>query len=168
MYEDYDNSRKGVAAMAANQYEEDDNYEEQDNGPAELRKALKKAQKEREAIEAELNKMRQDLRSRQVKDVLASKGVPDKLAKLIPSDIDTPEQIDSWLSEYSDVFGIQKQEEAVQPTVDEETINANQRINQSTSTAQIPSSDGNAYQKLMGAKTKEELDQMIFGQSLGR
>jgi len=99
---------------------------------------------------------------------LASKGVPDKLAKLIPSDIDTPEQIDSWLSEYSDVFGIQKQEESVQPTVDEETINANQRINQSTSTAQIPSSDGNAYQKLMGAKTKEELDQMIFGQSLGR
>ena len=62
----------------------------------------------------------------------------------------------------------QKQEEAVQPTVDEETINANQRINQSTSTAQVPSSDGNAYQKLMGAKTKEELDQMIFGQSLGR
>jgi hypothetical protein len=168
VYEDYDNSRKGVAAMAANQYEEDDIYEEQDNGPAELRKALKKAQKEREAIEAELNKMRSDLRARQVKDVLASKGVPDKLAKLIPSDIDTPEQIDSWLSEYSDVFGLQKQEEAVQPTVDEETINANQRINQSTSTAQIPSSDGNAYQKLMGAKTKEELDQMIFGQSLGR
>ncbi len=154
--------------MAANQYEYEDDYEEQDNGPAELRKALKKAQKEREAIEAELNKMRSELRARSVKDVLASKGVPDKLAKLIPSDIDTPEQIDSWLSEYSDVFGIQKQEEAVQPTVDEETINANQRINQSTSTAQIPSSDGNAYQKLMGAKTKEELDQMIFGQSLGR
>ena len=155
--------------MAANQYEEDDNYEEQDNGPAELRKALKKAQKEREAIEAELNKMRSELRARSVKDVLASKGVPDKLAKLIPSDVDTPEQIDSWLTEYSDVFGLQaKQEEPVQPTVDEETVKANQRINQSTSTAQIPSADGNSYQKLMGAKTKEELDQMIFGQSLGR
>jgi len=158
-----------VAAMAANQYEEDDNYEEQDNGPAELRKALKKAQKEREAIEAELNKMRSELRARSVKDVLASKGVPDKLAKLIPSDVDSPEQIDSWLTEYSDVFGLQaKQEESVEPTVDEETVKANQRINQSTSTAQIPSADGNAYQKLMGAKTKEELDQMIFGQSLGR
>ena len=155
--------------MAANQYEEDDNYEQQDNGPAELRKALKKAQKEREAIEAELNKMRSELRARSVKDVLASKGVPDKLAKLIPSDVDTPEQIDSWLTEYSDVFGLQaKQEQSVEPTVDEETIVANQRINQSTSTAQIPSADGNAYQKLMGAKTKEELDQMIFGQSLGR
>jgi hypothetical protein len=67
------------------------------------------------------------------------------------------------------VFGLQaKQEESAQPAVDDETIIANQRINQSTSTAQVPSADGNAYQKLMGAKTKEELDQMIFGQSLGR
>ena len=90
----------------ANQYEYEDDYEEQDNGPAELRKALKKAQKEREAIEAELNKLRSDMRSRSVKDVLASKGVPDKLAKLIPSDVDTPEQIDAWLNEYSDVFGL--------------------------------------------------------------
>jgi predicted ATP-dependent protease len=158
-----------VAAMAANQYEYEDDYEEQDNGPAELRKALKKAQKEREAIEAELTKMRSELRARSVKDVLASKGVPDKLAKLIPSDVDTPEQIDSWLTEYSDVFGLQaKQEESVEPTVDEETIKSNQRINQSTSTAQIPSGEQNAYQKVMGAKSKEELDQMIFGQSLGR
>ncbi len=113
--------------------------------------------------------MRSELRARSVKDVLASKGVPDKLAKLIPSDIDTPEQIDSWLTEYSDVFGLQaKQEQSVQPAVDEETVKANQRINQRTSTAQIPSADGNAYQKLMGAKSKDELDQMIFGQSLGR
>jgi hypothetical protein len=169
VYEDYDNSRKGVAAMAANQYEYEDEIEEQqDNGPAELRKALKKAQKEREAIEAELNKMRSDMRARQVKDVLASKGVPDKLAKLIPSDVDTPEQIDSWLSEYSDVFGIQRQEEAVQPTVDEETVKANQRINQSTSTAQVPSGETSAHQKLLQAKSKEELDQILFGQSLGR
>jgi len=93
--------------MAANQYEYEDEVEEQDNAPADLRRALKKAQKEREAIEAELNKMRSEMRARSVKDVLASKGVPDKLAKLIPSDIDTPEQIDSWLSEYSDVFGLQ-------------------------------------------------------------
>jgi len=74
----------------ANQYEYEDDYEEQDNGPAELRKALKKAQKEREAIEAELSQLRSDMRSRSVKDVLASKGVPDKLAKLIPSDMNTP------------------------------------------------------------------------------
>ena len=151
----------------ANQYEYEDEIEEQDNGPAELRKALKKAQKEREAIEAELNKMRSEMRSRSVKDVLASKGVPDKLAKLIPSDVDTPEQMDAWLNEYSDVFGI-KQDEPVQPAVDEETINANQRINNVTSTAQNPSGEQTQHQKVMAAKTKDELDQLLFGQSLGR
>ena len=151
----------------ANQYEYEDEYEEQDNGPAELRKALKKAQKEREAIEAELSQLRSDMRSRSVKDVLASKGVSDKLAKLIPGDVNTPEQIDAWLSEYSDVFGI-KQEESAQPAVDEETINANQRINNVTSTAQNPSGEQTQHQKVMSAKTKDELDQLLFGQSLGR
>ena len=151
----------------ANQYEYEDETEEQDNGPAELRKALKKAQKEREPIEAELKQMRSDMRSRSVKDVLASKGVSDKLAKLIPSDVNTPEQIDAWLNEYSDVFGI-KQEESAQPAVDEETINANQRINNVTSTAQNPSGEQSQHQKVMAAKTKDELDQLLFGQSLGR
>jgi hypothetical protein len=91
----------------------------------------------------------------------------DKLAKLIPSDVNTPEQIDAWLNEYSDVFGI-KPDESVQPAVDEETINANQRINNVTSTAQNPSGEQTQHQKVMAAKTKEELDQLLFGQSLGR
>lgn len=157
--------------MAANQYDYEDDYEEQDSGPAELRKALKKAQKEREALEAELNQIRKDLKSRTVKEVLESKGVPTKLAKLIPSDVDTPEQIDAWLTEYSDVFGIQgekSQEETAQPNVDEETIRASQRINQTTSTAQTPSGDESIHQKLLAAGSKEELDRMIFGQSIGR
>lgn len=155
--------------MAANQYDYEDDYEEQDSGPAELRKALKKAQKEREALEAELNQIRKDLKSRTVKEVLESKGVPTKLAKLIPSDIDSPEQIDAWLNEYSDVFGLQSnQEEPAQPNVDSETIRASQRINQTTSTAQTPSGDESIHQKLLAAGSKEELDRMIFGQSIGR
>ncbi len=155
--------------MAANQYEDEYDNEEHENAPADLRRALKKAQKEREAIEAELQKMRSELRSRSVKDVLEQKGVPSKLAKLIPSDIDTPEQIDAWLSEYADVFGVQiKQEQSAQPTVDDETIRDNQRINNVTSTAQNPSGELNAHQKVLAAKSKEELDQLLFGQSLGR
>jgi hypothetical protein len=156
--------------MAANQYDYEDEYEDQDNGPADLRKALKKAQKEREALEAELGQMRKDLKSRTVKEVLESKGVPAKLAKLIPSDVDSPEQIDAWLNEYSDVFGLQtqNQEELAQPNVDEETIRSSQRINNTTATAQTPSGEENTYQKVMAATSKDELDKMIFGSSLGR
>jgi hypothetical protein len=81
--------------------------------------------------------------------------------------VNTPEQIDAWLNEYSDVFGI-KQDEPVQPAVDEETIRNNQRINNVTSTAQNPSGEQTQHQKVMAAKTKDELDQLLFGQSLGR
>lgn len=155
--------------MTANQYDYEDDNEDQDNGPADLRKALKKAQKEREALEAELGQMRKDLKSRTVKEVLESKGVPAKLAKLIPSDVDSPEQIDAWLNEYSDVFGLQNnQEEPAQPNVDEETIRANQRINNTTSTAQTPSNNESVHQKLLAANSRDELDQMIFGSSIGR
>ncbi len=79
----------------------------------------------------------------------------------------TQEQIDAWLNEYSDVFGIQ-QPESVQPSVDEETVRDNQRINNVTSTAQNPSGEQTQHQKVMAAKTKDELDQLLFGQSLGR
>jgi hypothetical protein len=155
--------------MAANQYDYEDEYEDQDNGPADLRKALKKAQKEREALEVELNQMRKDLKSRTVKEVLESKGVPAKLAKLIPSDVDSPEQIDAWLNEYSDVFGLRNnQEEPAQPNVDEETIRASQRINQTTSTAQTPSGEDSVHQRLLAAGSRDELDKMIFGSSTGR
>ena len=138
----------------ANQYEDDD-YEVEDNGPAELRKALKKAQKEREAIEAELSKLRGDLRSRNVKDVLASKGVNAKLAKLIPSDITAPEEIDAWLAEYSDVFGTPIQ--SAEP-VNSADIESAKRIDASTATAQTPQSNEDMYAKLMSAKNLEELN----------
>lgn len=141
--------------MAANQYEYEDDYEEQDNGPAELRKALKKAQKEREALETELNKMRTEVRSRTVKDVLTSKGVSPKLAKLIPGDITAPEEIDAWLAEYSDVFGTPVQ--SAEP-VNSADIESAKRIDAATSTASTPQSNEDMYAKLMSAKSLEELN----------
>jgi hypothetical protein len=123
----------------ANQYEDDDfdDIEEttDQNGPANLRKALKRAEKEKKELAEQLAAIQIDLRSRSVKEVLATKGVPDKVAKFIPGDVTTPEQIDSWLTENSDVFGFSKTEEAVQ--ADEETqanVASYQRINAATAT----------------------------------
>ena len=100
----------------ANQYEDDeddfDATEETQNadGPANLRKALKRAEKEKKDLAEQLAKIQSDLRSRSVKEVLASKGVSDKIAKFIPGDIETHEQVDAWLTENADVFGFQKAE----------------------------------------------------------
>jgi hypothetical protein len=148
----------------ANQYDEDDDFdtveETQDqNGPANLRKALKRAEKEKKELADQLTAIQSDLRSRSVKEVLASKGVPDKVAKFIPGDISTPEQIDSWLEENSDVFGFQKTEEVAQ--ADEETkanVASYQRINAATQNANTPSRDQDLMSKVTGAKSLDELN----------
>ena len=147
----------------ANQYEDDDFDEIEDvqdqNGPANLRKALKRAEKEKKELAEQLSAIQSDLRSRSVKEVLATKGVPDKVAKFIPSDISTPEQIDSWLTENADVFGFSKTEEAVQ--ADEETqanVTSYQRINAATQNAGTPSRDQDLAAKLAGVKTLDELN----------
>ena len=147
----------------ANQYEDDDfdDVEEtQDqNGPANLRKALKRAEKEKKDLTEQLAAIQSDLRSRSVKEVLATKGVPDKVAKFIPGDVTTPEQIDSWLTENADVFGFSKTEAAVQ--ADEETqanVASYQRINAATQNANTPSRDQDLAAKLAGVKSLEELN----------
>ena len=151
----------------ANQYDdEDDDFtpdEQQSNdGPANLRKALKRAEKEKKELADQLAAIQSDLRSRSVKDVLAQKGVPDKVAKFIPGDVSTPEQIDAWLDENSDVFGFTKPEATAQ--ADEETqqnVRSYQRINAATQNANTPSRNEDVIAKLNSkALTKEDLDSM--------
>ena len=148
----------------ANQYEDDEDdfvneTAESDNGPANLRKALKRAEKEKKDLADQLAQIQADLRSRSVKDVLANKGVPEKVAKFIPSDISTPEAIDSWLSENADIFGFQTAGEAASKS---EEVQANQvayqRINAATQNATTPPRDQEIAAKIAGAKSVEELN----------
>jgi len=147
----------------ANQYEDDDFDEVEEtqevNAPANLRKALKRAEKEKKDLAEQLAAIQSDLRQRSVKEVLAQKGVPDKVAKFIPGDISTPEQVDAWLNENADVFGFAKSEETAQ--ADEETkanVAAYQRINAATQNANTPSRDQDLMSKVTGAKTIDELN----------
>lgn len=157
----------------ANQYEEDDFDEVEDtqdtNGPANLRKALKRAEKEKKELTEQLTAIQSDLRSRSVKDVLASKGAPDKLAKFIPGDVSTPEQIDAWLEENADIFGFSKPAESAE--ADDETkanVVSYQRINAATQNATTPTRDADLASKLnSNALTKADLDAMT-GNIAGR
>ena len=149
----------------ANQYEddEDDVYTDdqtQSDGPANLRKALKRAEKEKKELAEQLASIQSDLRSRSVKDVLATKGVPDKVAKFIPGDVTTPEQIDAWLTENADVFGFSKTDNDAAPISEEDKSNqaSYQRINAATQNASTPTRDADLMSKLAGAKTIDELN----------
>ena len=130
----------------ANQYEDEDDLDLDDqpqgdqNGPANLRKALKRAEREKKELSDQLASIQADLRGRSVKEVLEQKGVSSKIAKFIPGDVSTPEQIDVWLNENADVFGFATPEDA--PS-NEPTPNARetQRINASLQNANTPSRD---------------------------
>ena len=158
----------------ANQYDEDDDFDvvedtQEQNVPANLRKALKRAEKEKKDLAEQLAAIQSDLRSRSVKDVLASKGVPDKVAKFIPSDVSTPEQVDAWLTENADVFGFSSPAESAEAS-DETKANvvSYQRINASTQNASAPSRDADIASKLnSNALTKADLD-ALTGNVSGR
>jgi len=156
----------------ANQYEDEDDdldtVQDTDNGPANLRKALKRAEKEKKELAEQLANIQSDLRNRSLKEVLASKGVPDKIAKFIPSDVTAPEQIDAWLTEHSDVFGFSKPQDAPADEVKEETKANYQRINAATQNANTPVRDADLLAKVSGTASKEELDMLVFGQSMNR
>jgi len=147
----------------ANQYEDDDfdDIEEtQDaNGPANLRKALKRAEKEKKDLAEQLAAIQSDLRSRSVKEVLAQKGVPDKVAKFVPGDVSTPEQIDAWLAENADIFGVKPAEQAAQASQEQQAnVASYQRINAATQNATTPTRDQDLAAKIAGAKSLDELN----------
>jgi hypothetical protein len=153
----------------ANQYDDDldddldiedePNQQVDPNGPANLRKALKREQREKKQLSEQLAQIQAELRSRSVKEVLEQKGVPNKVAKFIPGDVNTPEQIDAWLNENADVFGFQPKN--AEPAQTEEQL-ANQRsyerINATTQNANTPSRDQDVAARLAGAKSIEELN----------
>jgi hypothetical protein len=148
-----------------NDYDDDDDYDiEEESGPANLRKALKKAERESKQLRDELNSLRSESRTRTVKDVLETKGVNPKIAAFIPADADTPEKVALWLDEYSDVFGYQTSEQSDDIVAPESA----RRIQESTSTATGAGRDEDLASRLAATNSKEELDQLIFGMSTGR
>jgi hypothetical protein len=146
------------------EYEDDDFETEEAQGPAKLRNALKKAEKREKALMEELAALKGNVRQRSVKDVLEAKGVNPKIAAFIPAGVDAPEKIAAWLDEYADVFGFanQSQESAVQGDA------TARRIEEVTQTATTPTGGEDVLARLTSAKSKDELDQLIFGTSLGR
>ena len=87
-------------------------------GMKELRKALRAEQKRNKEMSGKLDEMLNSSRDRTVKDIITSKGLPDKLSKLIPSDVTSPEDVENWIAEYADLFGAATSEENQEPAVD--------------------------------------------------
>jgi len=77
-----------------------------------LRKALKDAAKTIKEKDDVLSGYSKKERAASLADVLREKGLDNpKVTKLYPADADTtPEAVDAWLTEFGDLFGINRQE----------------------------------------------------------
>lgn len=143
----------------------EDDEPRQANNEQDLIKRLRKAERSKDKtikeLQAQLNELMSSQREVNVKSVLESKGLSPKVAKLLPADIEpSAEAIDSWLSEYGDVFGIQSPE----PAVNTADLAALRQIDQVTSGAITPDKIEDMLLRLDQAQSFEEIQNMIYGQ----
>ena len=146
--------------MATNYYDDEDDDTTTDV-VSQLRKVNRTLEKRAKELEQELDGLKSQTRQRTVKDVLQAKGLNPKIAAFIPQDIDSSEEeIINWVKEYGDVFGIQTPSEE-KPEEKSPGVKAQARINNLVSTGTAPDIDEDAFAKIAGAKTREDLDALL-------
>lgn len=159
-------NRWETVAMSNNyqeEYDDDFDFEENQRQPSEsdllkqLRKELRNKTKALTELETQLSSVRASQREATIKSVLENKGVNQKIAKFIPSDIETsPEVISTWIDENADVFGLAVKK-AEEPKVDLSTLRS---IDNVTANAQTPSNADDMALRIQNA-SEEELIAMI-------
>ena len=158
------------ALQMSNNYQdwEDDEDLELDNDsqePNDLVKKLRKVDRAKEKrikeLESELGQLRSVQRESTIKSVLESKGVSPKIAKFIPSDLEsTPEAVDNWIKENADIFGLVAKQEDKGPD-----LSALRQIDAITANAQSPAGFDDTMLRIDQASSAEELINMINQQS---
>ena len=138
----------------------DEEEENEEITPKDLRKQLAKAKKDADDLRNQLAEFSKQNRQRTVEEFLTSKGLPPKVAKLLPADVEaSAESLDSWLSEYQDVLGLQPKatDEEDADEIDEETKTAHQRVADAGSNALPAGKPADLEQKIKGFETPEAM-----------
>lgn len=141
------------------------------NAMKDLRKAYKTAQKQNKEMADQLAEMQKQIRSRSVKDVLSSKGLPEKISAFIPETATTSEEVEAWVAEYGDIFGVTAQapsDGGSEPKPVDPSLQALGRISATQQSGQPFSMDADQIaSRISGASSVEELNQILYGNSAG-
>lgn len=144
----------------------DNTAEETTEAPRGLRAQLETVLAEKKALEQEVANLKGTVRSRAVADILSAKGVPAKVANLIPSEVEGEEAVTKWLADWSDVFGIKTEtqedtaEKAAAIAATPEAT-ATQRIQDLGNSAVAPGKLADLEARMKEAKTPAELDALV-------
>ena len=127
-----------------------------------LRKQLKAEQRKNKDLETSYGELTKAQKERILKDVLTSKGVNQKIAQFIPSDIEASEDaISSWLDANGDVFGYTP---TPKPAVNQNDIAAMQKMDAVLTGADTPPSSNDLENRLANANSEEEILSILSGQ----
>ena len=127
-----------------------------------LRKALKAEQRRNKELETSYGELTKSQKERILKDVLASKGVNQKIAQFIPSDIEASEDaISAWLDNNGDVFGYTPTEKSA---VNQDDINSLRKMDAVLTGAETSASSDDLMNRIAGASTEEEILSILSGQ----
>ena len=160
--------------MSNEQYWEDDNNNLEselnrpqgsysDDGIANLRKAKRADEKRIKELEEQLAKFSKESNERTVKEILESKGVNTKAARLVLKDLDTinEDAVSNWLVENGDLIGYTPNQEK---PVDAENIRALQQQDSITQTADTPAYSEDIARLIANASSEEEIISILSGQ----
>jgi hypothetical protein len=101
-------------ATANFDWDDDDDFdadEPRGGDVPDLRKAHRALKKQYKELLEQTTTLRAQVRERSVKDVLAAKGINEKVARLIPENVTSPEEVDQWVADFGDVFGVAQSEQ---------------------------------------------------------
>jgi hypothetical protein len=151
--------------MSNNQewYDDDDDFGTEDDSTdlvKKLRRAARVNEKRAKELEAELQTLRSEQRKSTVKSVLESRGVRPSIAKYIPEDVTSAEDIDAWLADNAEDFGIVVQND--EPN-NEVTLRQLRQMDSVTAGAQSPAGMDDMMLRLNQAQSAEEIENLIFG-----
>ena len=127
-----------------------------------LRKQLKAEQRRNKELETSYGELTKAQKERILKDVLSSKGVNQKIAQFIPSDIEASEDaISNWLDANGDVFGYTP---APKPAVNQSDIAAMQKMDSVLTGAETPAASDDFANRIANAGSEEEILSILSGQ----
>ena len=160
--------------MSNEQYWENDNenlenelnrsqHSYDDNGIANLRKAKRADEKRIKELEEQLANFSKERNERTVKEILESKGVNTKAARLVLKDLDTinEDAVSNWLVENGDLIGYAPKQEK---PIDTENIRALQQQDSITQTADTPAYSEDIARLIANASSEEEIISILSGQ----
>jgi hypothetical protein len=143
--------------------DDDDDFGTEDDSTdlvKKLRRAARANEKRAKELEAELQTLRSEQRKSTVKSVLESKGVRPSIAKYIPEDVTSAEDIDAWLAENAEDFGIVVQNDEPR---NEATLAELRQMDNLTAGAISPAGLDDMMLRLNQAQSAQEIEDLIFG-----